>query len=76
MENIKKTCESMVLLSVEPLVNQKVKHEDGEQRLCFSKTLSISYQRVDFMTSGVAKGPRAATETDPRHIPEVCPALD
>ncbi len=32
------------------------------------------YQSVVFMTSGVAKGPCAAAETNPRHVLEVCPA--
>lgn len=28
------------------------------------------------MTPGAAQSPRAAAQTDPGHLPEVCPALD
>lgn len=34
------------------------------------------HQSVVFMTSGVAKGPRATTETNPRHVLEVRPTPD
>ena len=31
------------------------------------------YQSVVFMTSAAAEGPRAAAQTNPRHLLEVCP---
>lgn len=34
------------------------------------------YQSVVFMTSGVAKGPCAPSETNPRHVLEVRPTPD
>lgn len=50
MENIKKTCLLMILLSVKLLVNH-----DGEQLLFLQNIiLGILHQRVDFITPGAA----------------------
>lgn len=68
MENIKKTCLLMIIFSFVLLVNL-----DGRQLL---HILAVLHQRVDFMPPGAAQSPRAATQTDPGHLPEVCPALD